>query len=173
MKRIISILFITFISLYSLELKEGDIVYTYNSKDPIDVVLKNYLHTKYTHSYIYHNGKLWSITIDFVGDRGKLDTLDVKDILHYDKIGVYRPKYMKSNYLKCYKFKISKLIEDVDNSTINFDWLYRKKNRNLMCSEFATEPYRRCTPKHILKTDIRFPFEKELNLKYWDLIYEK
>ena len=90
--RYILTLFISIISLFAIELQEGDIVYTYNSDDPIDIVLKNYLETRYTHSYIYHDGELWSMTIDYIGDRGKLDTLDRDEVFDSDTVAVYRPK---------------------------------------------------------------------------------
>ena len=73
----------------------------------------------------------------------------------------------------CYNYKISNLIEQINENKLDFDWLYRKRNRSLMCSEFVTEPYRRCVPDYIVDTDIRFPFEKELNPSKWELVYKK
>jgi len=166
-------------------LKTGDVVFAkYN--DYFDYGITAFLHSKYSHTLIKNSGGLFSFTVMFIGDKGRIY---VDRDLYKDKkrLLVLRPvmnKEQYSVYQKCVEDYTRILDNKASKGKILFDWDFKNRKNTFVCNTFIFHILMKCLPNYRKYFKIKNPdkihydkngnpvvyFDNALNLKKFKTI---
>jgi len=168
------------VNLYGISLKDGDIVF-YKDSSIDSLMFDNLIYQlngRYSHSYIYFDRELRSISLDFIGDKTVLDINNFDDI-NYSNILIMRYRNLDSDMLRCMKEMIESIEDRVIKNKIYFQYFdINDSKERYNCVSFITNLYYKCVDRDSIKSlsGIKFDeilFDKAFNKKYFDIIYKK
>jgi hypothetical protein len=167
-------LFLFFSSLFSNNLKNGDILLTY-SNDPVNFFIKKLFDNttnseNFSHSWIYFNQypsiqntfNIYSMSFDNLAEKGFLH----KSLFDIEKKSVSRGVILRPKLPDrfCFDFYLNKFIS---KKNTEFDWYFKKNNNKFYCFELIVSIYEKCFPEALLKKTRRLDDFDRFNLNFF------